>query len=448
MSGFDDTVPVLSANTRNYVGETAFADDRLDRRPLAEKLTGYLSRLNDGAVLAIDAPWGEGKTWFGRNWAKHLEDNSYKVVYIDAFEQDYVEDPFMLITSEILSITDDTGVIIENLQKSGIEVGKALLPVAGKALVNFVGRVTLGSSDLSGEVQEAIEAGTANVADSAGKYIKESLESYGKDKLAMQEFKTSLAAFAHTQENPIIIFIDELDRCKPNFAVNLVERIKHFFDVPNIVFILLLNRDQLEKAVKGVYGSETDASAYLGKFVNFFFALPKIDKNNYESERRLNSFIELTMKKYKFQREEQHNGFINYMKVWAPLFDMSLRDIEKATALYSFAYPAGEMTWVLTYLIVLKVTNPLLFKQLVADNQEAHLQAKENMESFRVRDERYNDSKNQRIFPYFLEWHEAHINGFTDLGKSFGAESHSMWHISKNDLFSTLSKKIELEIER
>ena len=33
-------------------------NDRLERRQLAEKLTGYLERLNDGAVLAIDAPWG------------------------------------------------------------------------------------------------------------------------------------------------------------------------------------------------------------------------------------------------------------------------------------------------------------------------------------------------------------------------------------------------------
>jgi len=70
------------------------------------------------------------------------------------------------------------------------------------------------------------------------------------------------------------------------------------------------------------------------------------------------------------------------------------------------------------------------------------------MESFRVKDERYNDSKNQRVFPYFLEWHEAHINGFTDLGEAFGADMQSMWHIEKKDLFSMLSKKIELEIER
>ena len=448
MSEFDDTEPVLSANTRNYVGETAFVDDRLDRKPLAEKLTGYLSRLNDGAVLAIDAPWGEGKTWFGRNWAKHLEDSSYKVVYIDAFEQDYVEDPFMLITSEILSIVDDAGETEKKLRKSGIEVAKALLPFAGKALVNFAGRVTLGSSDLTGEAQEAIEAGTASVADSASAYIKESLEAYGKDKVIMAEFKAQLAEFAQAQEQPIVIFIDELDRCKPNFAVNLIERIKHFFDVPNIVFVLLLNRNQLEKAVKGVYGSETDASAYLGKFVNFFFALPKPTQNNHDSERKLNRFVELTMKKYKFTRKEQHDGFINYIKFWAPRFNMSLRDIEKATALYSFAYPMGEMAYLLTYLIVLKIKKPLLFARLCTGSIEAHKKAKEYIEYLITEDTRDNSRSSEHIFPFYLEWHEAHVNGFTELGENFGSASLSMWHIEKKELFSMLSKKIELEIER
>lgn len=448
MPNFEDTEPVLSANTRSYVGETAFEDDRLDRRPLAEKLTGYLSRLNDGAVLAIDAQWGEGKTWFGKNWAKHLEDSSYKVIYIDAFEQDYVEDPFMLITSEILSIVDDAVLIEEKLKKSGIEVGKALLPVAGKVLVNFVGRVALGSSDLSGEVQEAVEAGTANVADSASEYIKENLESYGKDKVVMGEFKMQLAEFAQTQDKPIVIFIDELDRCKPNFAVNLVERIKHFFDVPNIVFVLLLNRDQLEKAIKGVYGSETDASAYLGKFVNFFFALPKPAQNRHDSERKLNRFIELTMQKYKFRREEQHTGFLNYIKFWAPRFDMSLRDIEKATALYAFAYPMGDITYLLSYLIVLKVKKLSLFNQLRIGNIQAHQTAKEYIENLIKEDARDNGGQSERVYAFYLEWHEAHVNGFTNLGETFGPTNISMWHIEHKNLFSVLSKKIELEIER
>ena len=435
--------PILSANTRTYVGDTAFANDRLDRRALAEKLTGYLSRLNDGAVLAIDAPWGEGKTWFGRNWAKHLEDNSYKVVYIDAFEQDYVEDPFMLITSEILSIVDDDGETEKKLKKSGIEVAKALLPFLGKAVVNFAGRVALGSSDLTGEAQEAIDAVTESVADSASAYIKESLESYGKDKVIMAEFKAQLAEFAQAQEQPIVIFIDELDRCKPNFAVNLIERIKHFFDVPNIVFVLLLNRDQLEKAVKGVYGSETDASAYLGKFVNFFFALPKPIHDGFNYQSRQTSFINATMKKYKFKNDNNiHEGFISHMRYWSRAFQMSLRDIEKAVALYSFTgLENGESSWIIVYLIALKIKHPQLYAKLVSGEIEAHKQAKGILEQLKEKDSDY-------MLEFFIEWHKAYETGFSNLSEGFMSQLPFRYRhqANSNELFKNLSAYIDLGI--
>jgi len=437
--------PILSANTRTYVGETAFLDDRLDRKPLAEKLTGYLSRLNDGAVLAIDAPWGEGKTWFGRNWAKHLEDEDYKVVYIDAFEQDYIEDPFMLITSEILSIVDEGSEIEKNLKKGGVEVGKALLPLAGKALVNMGGRFLFGSTDLSGEFQEALEAGTANVAELTSELIKENLESYGKDKIAMSEFKTQLAEFAQTQEKPIVIFIDELDRCKPNFAVNLVERIKHFFDVPNIVFVLLLNRDQLEKAVKGVYGSETDASAYLGKFVNFFFTLSKPTQDGFNYEQKLKSFINATMKKYKFtQDNNNHDTFIMHLGLWAPYFKMSLRDIEKAVALYSFSGVNNNISWIMMYLIALKIKEPKLYRKLVDGDIESHKKAKEMIEVFEQQ-----DGIGQHILNFFKEWHEAYMTEFTNLSDDFISQLPFRYRHQGNPekFFASLASNIDLSID-
>jgi len=444
MPDYNYSEPILSANTRSYVGETAFEDDSLDRKQLAEKLTGYLSRLNDGAVLAIDAPWGEGKTWFGRNWAKHLEDNSYKAVYIDAFEQDYIEDPFMLITSEILSIVEKDSELENNLKKGSVEVGKALLPVAGKALINMGGRFLFGSTDLSREFQEAFEAGTANVAELASELIKDNLESYSKDKLAMQEFKMQVAEFALTQENPIIVFIDELDRCKPNFAVNLVERIKHFFDVPNIVFVLLLNREQLEKAVKGVYGSETDASAYLGKFVNFFFALPKPIQDGFNYEYRLKSFINATMKKYKFTlNNDSHTGFLNHLEIWAKCFNMSLRDIEKSVALYSFSGIVGEISWILTYLIALKIKEPKLFKSLLSGDKEAHLNAKIIVEKF------INSDDSLGSLMFFVQWHEAYINNFSEIGEAFKSQlvRHHRFSHSPKTLFPNLVNAIDLKVD-
>lgn len=437
------TPPLLSSNTRNYVGKTPFEGDKLERRALAEKLTTYLSRLNDGAVLALDAPWGEGKTWFGRNWSESLKASEYKVIYIDAFEQDYIEDPFMLITSEILNIIKDESEIIETLKKSGVEIAKALLPVGAKALLNFGGRILLGSSDMSEEIKEAIEAGTSATSELTSQWIKESLEEYTQNKIVMQEFKIQLAKYAQTQVNPIVIFIDELDRCKPNFAVNLVERIKHFFDVPNIVFVLLLNREQLEKAIKGVYGNETDASAYLGKFVNFFFKLPKLNKESYKTEQKINNFITSTMNRFKFQEDKESEVFKDALQKFAVYFELSLRDIEKCVSLYAFAYPVNNMVWMLVYLIVLKVKHASLFHSLVLNDKKAHTVARDNL---RLVIQKYEESES--TLNYLIEWHEYHISDFTKMGEQFKEIKLPIRPlIDKKDLFLHFAKKIDIDLE-
>ena len=84
---------------------TPFESDLLDRKKLADKLTGYIDRLSAGAVIAIDAPWGEGKTWFGKNWARQLE-SDHRVLYLDAFEGDYMDDPFLLVSAEITRLQE------------------------------------------------------------------------------------------------------------------------------------------------------------------------------------------------------------------------------------------------------------------------------------------------------------------------------------------------------
>jgi hypothetical protein len=458
--------PNLSANTREYVPANAFDDDKLDRKQLAEKLTGYLERLKDGAVLAIDAPWGEGKTWFGKNWNKDLNDKGFKTIYIDSFEQDYIEDPFLLITSEILNVVKDEAKNIEILKKNGVEVAKRLMPLAVKALVNFGGRF-IGSSDLVGEIKSTFEAsgddssdtkviddvseaGEKIATDLTNKWISDKLDDFVNDKIIMNEFKTQLTTYAKSNDKPLVIFIDELDRCKPTFAVNLVERIKHFFDVPNIVFVLLLNKDQLEKAVKGVYGSETNACEYLDKFINFTFRLPKQSKLDHISKSKLKSFIQITLSKYNFKKTKETESFEIYLLDWSFYFKLSLRDIEKCVALFAFAYPTGNVTWILTYLIVFKIKNQSLFNRLINNETQAHKEAKDIIEEFiRIARNIGDTTCENNILPLYLEWHAAHESSFTVIGGNFQKfDIESMWGIDKKDYFTELAKMIDINIER
>jgi hypothetical protein len=73
--------------------------------------------------------------------------------------------------------------------------------------------------------------------------------------------------------NPAFVFIDELDRCRPSYAVEMLETIKHIFDIPGVVFVVATDTEQLQHAVKAIYGVGFDARVYLSRFFNSRFSL-------------------------------------------------------------------------------------------------------------------------------------------------------------------------------
>ncbi|MEQ1815588.1 MAG: P-loop NTPase fold protein [Nitrosomonas sp.] len=373
----------------------AFAGDLLGRLKLAKQITGYLERLKEGAVLAIDAPWGEGKSWFGRNWAKYLESNTnnHKVIFINAFEQDYVEDPFLLIAAEINSLIKE-GKIKKEFKENFIDVTKALAPNLSEIAINYVKRKLIeDNKDLPEEAEDIAKI----IAD---KLIEKKLKDFEKDKNSFRNFKIKLGEFCNKQPRPVVIFIDELDRCRPTFAVKIIERIKHLFDVPNLVFVLLLNRIQLENAIQGVYGSNTDAATYLRKFVNLFLRLPKVYSYNFYSEKHPTAkYIANVLKRYEFEassavgmsrhglaefdhfKDNNVNDFKKHLTFCAIEMDMSLRDIEHACALFVMANVINEQTGFIAYLISIKIKDVDLYSRLLRNESQAHEDAAKRLDS-------------------------------------------------------------------
>jgi KAP family P-loop domain len=338
------TEPLIIVRHHGYVKQTPFEGDVLDRRSLADRLTAYLERLKQGGVIGIDAPWGDGKTWFGRNWAAYLNEKGFKTIYLDAFENDYIEDPFVLISAEILNVMPIGEGAKEKLLSASKSVGKALLPGAAKVTLNVLGRFLLGTSDLGKSIEDGIGDKTEGILEEvAEKFIEKRLKDYETVKQSVTRFREALTHYAEGFGKPLVFFIDELDRCKPSFAVGVIERIKHFFDVPNVVFVLLLNRVQLEQAIQGVYGVSVDASSYLGKFIHFFLTLPKkvgLERGHTDFNR---AYCTHLARKYGFKQNEGVNPFIDVLSVHAFLMDMSLRDLEKAFILYAMAQPVNSL---------------------------------------------------------------------------------------------------------
>ena len=95
---------------------------------------------------------------------------------------------------------------------------QALLPMSAKILFNLAGRVAIGSADLSGELAAIAQEASSGVADVTGNWVEEKLEEYAQEKGVIETFRQELTDFAARQEKPIVIFIDELDRCSPFFC--------------------------------------------------------------------------------------------------------------------------------------------------------------------------------------------------------------------------------------
>lgn len=274
--------------------EEAWKGDLWDRKRLGVQLTNYVDRLQCGAVLALDARWGEGKTWFVKHWKKHLEDEKHSVIYLDAFANDYLDDPFLTIASEISHAFKESDEINNqdiddfNSKTASVLISlAAILPViAAKAGLYWIGLGGAGEAvqELYKNGEELYDSVSDEITAKVKEHIEKKIENHQIEKESIRDFKNELAQLAKKLDKPLVFIIDELDRCRPDFAIRLIERIKHFFDIPKIVFILVMNKPQLIQSVHSLYGYAVETNGdYFEKFIDFTIKFPQLNAiRNYE----------------------------------------------------------------------------------------------------------------------------------------------------------------------
>ena len=240
-----------------------FKDDKLGRKDYAEILTGIVETFVSGAVVVLNGSWGTGKTAFLKMWSQHLKNQDFPVIYYNAWEDDISDEPLISMLRGMKVLQKEEG--LDDVLKTGAKVCLGALMGALTAATGFLGEVAKGT----------IAGGAKQLEDT----IYDSLKKEDERAEIMRSFKESLADYMTTvcdKGKPLIFMVDELDRCNPAFAVKVLERIKHLFGVPNIVFILAVDKRQLACSVKGFYGSnEIDAEEYLRRFIDFDYYLPE-----------------------------------------------------------------------------------------------------------------------------------------------------------------------------
>ncbi len=277
-----------------------FRDDALERKESVEILARLIRSVDGPGVFGVDAEWGNGKTTFIRMLERFLENDGVPVVSFNAWENDYVSDPFTAIATELtdgLIKRDDA--LDEQTQdsiKKGLECAKAVMRTRRPAML----KALLGAAaPVVGKVLEEVIDGIADYhADERVSAYREAREAVKKFREALQDMAQAVSkepkqhmaqAVSEEPKQPLLVVtIDELDRCRPSYAVELLEVAKHLFSVDGVVFVVAVNRKELAHSVQALYGPAFDAQGYLGRFLDVDFRLPDPNRKH---------FIEKTIQK-------------------------------------------------------------------------------------------------------------------------------------------------------
>jgi len=346
--------------------EISISQRMFRQRDFAHSLINLIIETKEPLVLAIDEPWGEGKTTFVKSWAILLEDEDISCIYFDAFESDYLDDPFSAIAGEVYTLVKriqptEANRFSDKAVKAAKIVGRAGIRVATKIAIGTA--LDGGLFESSGTVKD-VSKEASEIIDKA---IETAIRGREQERKDLESFRVFLREMIVSVCNgkPTVLIIDELDRCKPTFALSLLEVVKHLFSVQGLVFVLVTNRLQLEESIRAAYGSGIDAPKYLQKFVSLWVNLPK-SKN--ASVRDKENYAKYCLNRMEFDGSEQQiSAVTRVFREFGPDFKLSLREIEQILTNFSIVYNSkgkdinDTYLMLVSFLSTLKVVNPSLY---------------------------------------------------------------------------------------
>lgn len=323
----------------------SWQDDILDRRDFADFLTRVLAeqarllseRQQRGLTVALDAEWGAGKTFFIERWAEDLRRQGFPVVMFDAWKHDLGEAPSIVLMAAIhealrawfgrTTIQAETKERAREIGRQGIRhLRRAVLPTTGVVLSGLLKKATgIAWKDLKGAYASAddendaadvseTEAGKADGEETADedqvkidagldRIFEKALGEQTQRIEAIENFRAEMGRAIDlirseaAAKMPVFVFVDELDRCRPSYAISLLEEIKHIFGMPQICFVVSTNLSQLSHSVRAVYGQGFDAEHYLKRFFDQTHAIPPTDSRRH---------IELLLAEHPVLAERRH----------------------------------------------------------------------------------------------------------------------------------------------
>jgi KAP family P-loop domain len=364
--------------------------DLLERKDESDYLQKYLINRhikNSGEpfVLNINAEWGFGKTYFLKNLAMDLENKKHPVIYFDAWKNDFTNNPLLAFMSELnnsLKPYLNQSTVAKGFFEEIYETSKSIIkPIAIKKLtghgIDELNELLKDGEDDTSEIIDAdLESGITSIISKASVIA---LSEHKSIQSNIEIFKTQMTKLLKYIENklssknlPMFVFIDELDRCRPNYAIELLESIKHIFDINSIVFVVATDSKQLSHSINAVYGDRFASERYLKRFFhqeynlaepdNYAYANYLFDKHVLLTNTKLFSPLDSSLYQGK-------NKFVELFCGFSAFFKLSFRDQEQAVLMLDcivLSWDSEELIHLayILFLIMLKQTNTQIFTEL------------------------------------------------------------------------------------
>ena len=355
-----------SMETQTLENPTFDTQDEFNRKPIAENIIRLLTSDIDLSPMVIDGGWGTGKTEFCQKLIRLMQQQhpDYQPVYIDAFRSDHSGEPLLALLAEIIKTctpedtSEQPSEQRKNITRKIAKAARFGIKTVAKAAASHL--LKQSTDDLAEKFQQIINDGqdadslaetvTDAAATIASHTIDATVEALLKEQIEAEKNLETLKACLKelAADKPIILFIDELDRCRPDYAVDMLEVIKHVFDVENVKVVLVTNTKQLRAAINHRYGVEVDAHKYLNKFLKYSFTLPDKVAVPFEVERALVSVEYFKQLIRKSHIADQLKDLIEENNIMSSISDMiegghiSLREVEQLVQVLEIYYSLSQ----------------------------------------------------------------------------------------------------------
>lgn len=351
----------------SLTNQEAYQNDLLKRNEYASKLGNLLTEYKSGIVVSINGAYGTGKTYFLKLLMNFLDTKNQsreeKIYYnyFNAWEKELLDNPFSSIFSSLYNI------LIENDEKFKAKENESKTKESLKRVVKhflpFIIGLATGVPEISklGKNVDTFLQSTTTYVD----YIISNSHTQDKD---INDFKSYLEKFVSNSEQPIFLFIDELDRCSPHYAITFLEVLKHFFFIPNVIFVLAIDKQQILSAIRKEYGDDIDASAYLRKIVSFQYILKKPRNFRYFTLNTIERHYP-EVKEY-FRNSSYKMEFIDR---YLEFFNFNLRDTEKFYTILEIIlkmdgkYYLGMNFVFVVFCMIFRIFQPTIFEEIVTN---------------------------------------------------------------------------------